>query len=131
MHWYRFAFLMAILAMLGWGAWLLRTEGPGGVPFLQGCQIRRWTGLSCPGCGMTRAASAAMNGHFLEALRLNPLGMILLPLALVGLLPELAAWVSKKPVPWRLRPGLWVTRAIVVAIVVFTVLRNLPGWPLS
>ena len=121
---------MAVLAMLGWGAWLLRTEGPSGVPFLQGCQVRRWTGLSCPGCGMTRATSAALNGQILEALRLNPLGMILLPLALAGLIPEMAAWVSKKPFLWRLRPGLKLTRAIVVSILVFTVLRNLPWWPL-
>ncbi|MEN3943399.1 DUF2752 domain-containing protein [Prosthecobacter sp. SYSU 5D2] len=131
MHWHRLALLMAVLVMLGWGAWLLRTEGPGGVPFLHGCQVRRWTGLCCPGCGMTRAASAALNGQFLEALRLNPLGMILLPLALVGLLPEMTAWVSKKPMAWRLRPGLKTTRLIVVAILVFTILRNLPGWPLA
>jgi hypothetical protein len=131
MHWHRLALLLTALVMLGWGAWLLRTEGPSGVPFLMGCQVRRWTGLSCPGCGMTRAASAALNGNILEALRLNFLGVILLPLAVVGMLPEIAAWLSKKPLTWRLRPGQQVTRTLVVAILVFTALRNLPGWPLG
>jgi hypothetical protein len=50
---------------------------------------------------------------------------------LVGLMPEMAAWVSKKPMPWRLRPGPSMTRALVWTIMAYTVLRNLPGWPLE
>ena len=35
------------------------------------CPLRMLTGLSCPGCGTTRAANAVLHGHFLTALRLN------------------------------------------------------------
>ncbi|TDU81208.1 uncharacterized protein DUF2752 [Prosthecobacter fusiformis] len=130
MHWHRLALVAGLVTILVWGAWQLREHGPGGVPFLPGCHFRRWTGLDCPGCGMTRATAASLNGRFLEAFALNPLGMILLPLALVGLLPETYNWVSKKPIRWQLRPGIKTTRLIVISIFVFWFVRNLPWWPL-
>lgn len=132
MRWHRLALVLGILAILVWGAWQLRVHGPGGVPFLPGCHFRRWTGLDCPGCGMTRATSAALNGRFQDAFFLNPLGMLLLPVALIGLMPEIWNWVStpKNRVSWHLRPGFWTTRLIVVAIFAFWLCRNLPWWPL-
>lgn len=129
MHWRRLAIVLVCLTVIGWGAWQLRAHGPGGVPFLPGCLFRRLTGLDCPGCGMTRAAAASLNGRWVEAFALNPLGMVLLPLAMIGLLPETFNWVSKKPLAWRLRPGILTTYVIVGSIFAFWILRNLPWWP--
>jgi hypothetical protein len=130
MRWPRLAVVLGILGVLGWGAWQLRESGPGAVPYLPGCYFRKVTGLDCPGCGMTRGMSAALNGRFGQALALNPLGMILLPLALIGLAPEVYNWTVKRPIAWRLRLGRKVTWAIVVAVFAFWVLRNTPWWPL-
>ncbi len=38
-----------------------------------GCPIKFWTGVSCPGCGMTRAWLAALSGRFDLAMAYHPL----------------------------------------------------------
>lgn len=38
------------------------------------CGFRRLTGLPCPFCGATRAFCLAMDGRWLDAARMNPLG---------------------------------------------------------
>lgn len=48
------------------------------------CLIRLYTGLSCPGCGATRALHALLHLRVEEAWRLNPLWTV------AG--PSLAAW---------------------------------------
>ena len=130
MRWSRLALVCGGALILLWLAWQLREKGPA-VSFLPGCQFRRLTGLQCPGCGMTRATYAALNGHLGHAFSLNPLGMILLPTTLIGLLPELLNWVRKTPVTWRLRPGPAITRLIVVCLLTFWILRNTPWWLLG
>ena len=56
--------LLAGLAYL----WLYRRLGFG-IP----CIFHELTGLSCPGCGLTRAASALSQGRIREALSWNPM----------------------------------------------------------
>lgn len=48
------------------------------------CLIRLYTGVSCPGCGATRAFHALLHLRLEEAWRLNPLWTV------AG--PALAAW---------------------------------------
>lgn len=93
------------------------------------CLLNEFTGLHCPGCGMTRATRAALAGHWLEAFRFNPLGVILLPLALGAVGLELAGWVRDRPLPWRLKLGARGSVALAVAVMAFGVLRNVPVWP--
>ncbi len=38
--------------------------------------------VDCPGCGATRALSALLHGHLLDAFRLNALFVLLLPFGL-------------------------------------------------
>ena len=45
-----------------------------------GCPIRLLTGISCPGCGMTRALFALLSLDFPLALEMHPL-VLLLPVA--------------------------------------------------
>lgn len=44
------------------------------------CLIYNLFGVRCPGCGMTKALSCAVHGDFKQALRYNPLVMVVLPL---------------------------------------------------
>ncbi len=119
------------ILVLGGGAFLLRENGPAGVPWLPGCVFHRLTGLNCPGCGMTRAAHATLHGRFAEAFRFNPVGMVLLPVAGLGMAVEIAGWVRGRPLPCRLRVGAKGAWALVGLIVGFWILRNIPCWPLT
>lgn len=117
------------LLLVAAAAWILRERGPGGLPFWPGCLLRKATGIECPGCGMTRASYAMLHGRLGEAFALNPVGMVLLPLALIGLSLEVAGWVRGRPLALRLRPGRYGSRIILAAVVIFAIGRNLPWWP--
>ena len=59
------------------------------------CLIRWTTGLTCPGCGLTRSLSSAVRGMFADSWNYNPFGLIvllfLIVILVVGLLP---AWAQ-------------------------------------
>ena len=50
-------------------AWLAAL-GPGESTI---CLVRNWTGIPCPGCGVTRAIEAMLRGSYAEAFTLHPL----------------------------------------------------------
>jgi Protein of unknown function (DUF2752) len=84
-------------------------------------------GISCPGCGGLRAVNDLTNFQLGDAASSNLLFVLALPVILFALL----RWTSDS---WRgvtrvARPELtWVaTTGVVGLLVVFTVLRNLPG----
>ena len=99
--------------------------------WLPACLFHRLTGLNCPGCGMTRATHAALHGHLGTALRCNPLGMVLLPAAMVGLGLELTGWLAAKPPPVSFRIGGRWALGLCWLVLAFWILRNIPAWPFS
>jgi Protein of unknown function (DUF2752) len=113
---------LAVLA-LAFAAYMLRETG--GAGWMPGCFFRKATGLECPGCGMTRATYAALHGRIGDAFRFNPVGMVILPVALVGLGIEVIGWVRGKPLPFSLNPGRWGATILMVIVIVFWVVRNL------
>jgi len=90
------------------------------------CQFHRLTGLNCPGCGGTRALYALLHGDFATALRDN--AMLVLGLAAVG---ARGGWFALNRLRGRRNghffPGSFLL-PLVVAVVVFGVLRNLPAF---
>ena len=111
-------------------AFVLYQYGPR-APWLPGCLFHQMTGFSCPGCGMTRATCAVLHGHPGEALRLNALGMVLVPLTLLGMGLELAGWVRGAALPVRLGFGARGTWWLIGAVLAFWVVRNIPAWPFT
>lgn len=85
-------------------------------PLLPKCPVHETTGFHCPGCGVTRAARALLHGDPGAAFRFNPLVMTLVPLAAVAFL-------------LRVPMGARTAWCVVGLVLVFGVLRNLPGWP--
>ena len=89
------------------------------------CEFHRLTGLNCPGCGGTRALYALLHGHWAVALRDNALlvgGLVFL--AVRGgwfAVRKFCGRASGEFIPARF---LWL---LLVTMVVFTVLRNLPA----
>lgn len=95
------------------------------------CVFHRLTGLNCPSCGLTRATSAALHGRFGEALRCNPLGMVVVPALVVWAGLRMPAWIRDKPPPWYGRigvRGLWWFGGVVLG---YWILRNIPVWPFT
>ena len=87
-----------------------------------GCPFKALTGLNCPACGGLRMTHDLLHGDVAAAIVDNVF-------ALVGL-PALMVWML---VRWRLGKALFPMPAvatIVVALVLWTVVRNLPGFPL-
>jgi Protein of unknown function (DUF2752) len=89
------------------------------------CPLRMATGLLCPFCGGTRAVHAMTHGDWGQALGLNPLLTLLAPVALVAWLVWVVRAVRGRHTPFLDRVGaVW---ALILAIVAFGVLRNLPA----
>ena len=111
-------------------AFFLYQNGPR-CAWYPGCLFHRLTGLACPGCGMTRATYAALHGRFGEALRFNPLGMIVLPALGVFFGMQIPAWLrgEAQAFRWRVgRRGAWWLVGIVLG---YWVLRNIAIWPFT
>lgn len=105
------------------------TKVDGAVP---ACFIHEKFGVYCPGCGNTRALHALTHGRIIETFDYN----LLFPFAAVIL-----AWffcVGFSTLLFRKRV-MWIPSriptagaiSIGVVVVLFTVLRNIPVWPLS
>ena len=94
--------------------------------FYPWCPVHALTGLWCPGCGATRAVVAFLHGHLAQALALNPLVTLLLPIVMVYF-----AEVYRRTAFGELTQSVWprVPRSLVPALLgitaIFTVLRNL------
>lgn len=87
-----------------------------------GCVFKALTGWDCPACGGLRMTHDVLHGDLGAAVVDNVF-------ALVGL-PMLAVWLL---VRWRRGETLFPVPAvvtIVVALLAWTVVRNLPGFPL-
>lgn len=117
---------LSLLAAGGLGAGVLTYIGvadPHGPGFLfPGCPFKALTGWDCPACGGLRMTHDLLHGDMGAAVVDNVF-------ALVGL-PALIVWML---VRWRLGKPLFpmpLVVAIVVTLVLWTVVRNLPGFPL-
>lgn len=123
MHKDRAIWVSLVVLILAVAAYALRETG--GAGWMPGCFFRKATGLECPGCGMTRATHALLNGRISDAFRLNPVGMVVLPLAMVALGLEVLGWVRGRPLPYRIKSGRWGATILAVVIIGWWILRNL------
>jgi len=114
-----------VLVVLGAGAVVADAAG---LRLLPPCPFHAATGLDCPGCGGTRAFLALAHGDVRAALDHHALLVLALPALVVG-------WVAWARATWAGRPARLaldarLVPAVVAVLLVFAVVRNLPGVPL-
>lgn len=96
-----------------------------------GCPVHMTTGGYCPGCGSTRAVHELLHGDLPASLAAHPLLLPALALAGAAVLTR-----HRRPAgnrwPGATRPGgpsstTWAPIALLGALILLTVVRNLPG----
>lgn len=109
------------------GVGLLATLDPNRPGHYPTCPFLFLTGLWCPGCGSLRVVHDLAHLDLLGALDRNPLTVLLVPVLayawvgwLLRLLGHRAPPVSRAPAA-----AVW---GLLVVVVAFWVLRNVPGW---
>jgi hypothetical protein len=91
------------------------------------CLLKAATGIDCPGCGGTRALYSLLHGDVAGALDHNLLVFVAVPIVLyLAVRYALAQFDVHLPAP-RARP--WMGWAALTFLVVFSVVRNISGWP--
>jgi hypothetical protein len=94
-------------------------------PRLPGCVFRSLTGIPCPGCGSTRAATAMLQGDLAASFASNPLAALAGLVFVVGA-PLAALWVLTRgpmvefsnPLPAWIR---WLMAAVLLVNWVYLV----------
>jgi hypothetical protein len=111
------------------GALVLFCFDPQQYHFYPVCFFHQTTGLLCPGCGALRATHQLLHGHLAAAFRFNPILVVSLPFV-VWFGAKFARQTARhQPLSLGLRPAwLWL---ILAAVLVVSVLRNLPGAPFA
>lgn len=102
---------------------------PADTPLYPKCVLHQLTGLHCPGCGTARAAHAALNGEVRQAVAYNPLVPVVLPV--VGVALARSVWTWAAGVPLRPARRRWPMRLLLVVVIAFGVLRNVPVYPFT
>lgn len=94
--------------------------------FYPACPVHELLHIECPGCGATRALAALLRGRLVEAMRLNALFVLLLPVGLGGAAECYRRAVWEGEFRWPVMPAR-AMYATLVAAAVFTVVRNVVG----
>ncbi|MQB01553.1 MAG: DUF2752 domain-containing protein [Actinobacteria bacterium] len=93
------------------------------------CPFRALTGMPCPGCGTLRATNRLLHGDVGAAFGYNALFILMVPIFVYILATSMAAVVgSERP---RISLPRWTGYAVLVTVLAFWVLRNIPVEPFT
>ena len=115
----------AALSLLPLGCVVLYLRDPADGGIYPPCPFRTITGYDCPGCGTGRALHQLTHGRIGEAFSLNLLAMLALPV-LGYLVVSTALFVVRGRGLRHVELPLWAPWALMVVVVGFAVVRNLP-----
>jgi hypothetical protein len=87
-----------------------------------GCLFREVTGLPCPFCGLTHSMMALGQLDLGAAVMQNPLGLLLLPLAIVLLAAGVPVMLRRRRLSWPV-PALWAGLAVLLLSWVVQIVR--------
>jgi hypothetical protein len=120
----------AVVAAASAAAAVLYAFPPAEHSFYPRCLFHDLTGLHCPGCGGTRCAHALLHGDVAQAAAYNALVLLFLPYLALHAVNALWYGATGRRA-FRVWAPAWWPRAVVVAVVLFWVARNLPWAPFT
>ncbi|MCL2423926.1 MAG: DUF2752 domain-containing protein [Micrococcales bacterium] len=128
-RWFSLRWPAAAAACAGVGAVALLVRDPHSSGSWGYCWLHMMTGLYCPACGGLRGTSAMLHGNLAEAWTDNPFWFVVAPVLV-------AVWAVWTVQSWRgrrlsVKVPTWVWVAFGASFVLFGVVRNLPGFPLT
>lgn len=94
------------------------------------CPFKYLTGWYCPGCGSTRALHNLLHGRIVAAFGYNPLMVACIPFLLVNGVGWMLPASNRRLFDERALSASAIV-CILVGVVLFGVLRNLPMYPFS
>ena len=116
--------LTGAAALLGGGPLLyLVPPLPGGI--YPPCLFHALTGLHCPGCGSTRCLHALLHGELRQAAAFNVLLLLAVPFLAYSGARFLWSGPESRHLP------AWILRVILVVVIAFWILRNIPCAPFN
>ncbi len=126
----RVTLVAGIALILIAGALVLFFFDPAKHAFFPKCVFHVATGYSCPGCGSSRAMYQLTHGNVLEAVRLNPGVMFLLGMGVTDFGRYIRS--ARQATPFQtLFANTWLVIGLVIGMIVYAVVRNLPWAPFS
>lgn len=117
-------------AVLLSGGAIVAISDPVNAGFFPQCPLYRFTGLACPGCGLTRGFHALFHGDVIGALDFNlliPVWCVIFAFLVVYFLT--IAFTGKRLRMWP--TDQWFVWSFMSLMLVFGVLRNIPVWPFT
>ncbi len=121
----RIKILLISIAVLTLGL-LYYFFNPVGHSFFPKCPFYALTGLDCPGCGSQRAFYALLHGHLLEAAGYNLLSVLVLPFIIYSAAVFTGNHLFDKNWKQNIFYKPWFAKAVLVFVLLFWILRNLP-----
>jgi hypothetical protein len=116
---------------LGIAGYLMAAVPPTPDSYYPKCSLYQLTGLHCPGCGTGRAVHFLLNGELATAFRFNPFAVLALPVLVLASARMAVRWYCGRPVSsQQVMASRWIW-LLLVAILLFWILRNLPMAPFT
>ena len=122
--------IIGVLVIALGGAVALFFLDPSKQIFFPKCAFFVSTGYSCPGCGSSRALYQLTHGNVLEAVRLNPGILCLLGMGVTDFGRYIRSTTQAKPFR-TLFANTWLVIGLVIAMLIYAVVRNLPWAPFT
>lgn len=91
------------------------------------CVFKSYTGLYCPGCGITRMFKSMLVFDFYQAFRYNPLLFIFTPFFFFLLINYLYCYYKKKKSLFQKMPNT-VWNILLIITIIYWILRNIIPW---
>ncbi|OIQ18631.1 MAG: hypothetical protein BM557_06820 [Flavobacterium sp. MedPE-SWcel] len=115
---------IGLIAGYTWLVYLLfRDNSKQGLP---ACFIKNTTGVPCPSCGNTRSVLAIIKGNFIDAILINPLGIIIATIMVVSPFWLLYDITSKKDTLYKsyLKFEKIITTKSIMILLIILILLN-------